>query len=350
MYTNGIDITECLNALEKRIGWEQSTKSDAPVLSIENLDSISGRFFQDFHPLVTPENIKAAQDNPMITDDQLNEYLIKRVRSSITNVLSSVFDKNSIIEQSLVYKRIGQNDLLINNSDLFVGYEINVANNNKKKVQITGCTIYLDSEVNFNLYLFEDGNPGSILTKEVTSSPGKLTKIKLDNVYLPYSANGKYFFGYFQSDIGDAKAYLENVYCKKPAYCYSAESMYSKSSVTDFDRNNICYPSQPYGLNLEITSFNDVTETILSNPAMFDDLIGMSITIWALELLINNSRSNRTERITKEQASIIYQDLNMVTTEQNPFNVGLRTRMEREMKKVKQFFNEKPKAISDERC
>ena len=347
MYTNGIDITECLNSLQSRIGWEQSTKSDAPVLSPENLESFSGRYFQDFHPLVTPENIKYAQDNAMITDDQLNEYLNKRVRASITNVLTSVFSENQIIEQSKVYKRIGQNDLLINNSDLFVGYEINVANDKKKKVQITECSLYLDTEVTFNLYLFEDGNPGSILTREVTSSPDKLTKIKLDNVYL--SSHGKYFFGYFQSDIGDAKAYLENVYCKKPAYCYSADSMYSKQNGTDFDRNNICYPSQPYGFNLEITSFKDVTETILTNPTMFDELIGMSVTIWVLELLLNNSRSNRNERITKEQSSLIYQDLNQVTTEENPFNPGLRTRMQSEIKKVKKFFNNKPIAISDER-
>jgi len=350
MYTNGINITSVQDALYGRIGWEQSTKSGAPVVSTENKASVSGRYFQEFHPLVTVENIKASQENPDITDDQLNTLLESRVKSSITKSLVNVYEDTQMLEKVLLYERTGDNDILENNSDRFVGYEINVARDYSKKTQVVACELYFDTEVTFNLYLFKDGVATPVKTQSVTTTAGSIKRVTLDDVYLGYEGVSKYYLGYFQNDIGSAKAYKENVYSKEKTFCFSADSMYSERVGSNFNRDSISYPDQPIGLNLEIIAFNDITEIVLNNPSMFDNAIGYNVAIWALELMLNNTRSSNVERMTKEMVNVIYRDLNQVTTAENPFNSGLKSILKNEYKRLKELVKATPKATVNEYC
>lgn len=344
MYTNGINITEVHNKLFGRIGWEQSTSTTAPVLSSTVTDSASGRFFNDFHPLVTAENVKYTQDDSGISDDDLSTLLEKRTKAAITASLVNVYEDNQVIESIKVYERVGQNDKLIENTGLFVGYEINIANTYSKKTQIQACELYFDGEVEFNLYLFKDGDTEPLKTIPVTSVTNRLTKITLEDVYLSYDGVSKYYFGYFQNDLGTVKAYQENVYSKERSFCFRVDSIYSASNGMEFNRENVSYTYEPYGINLELISFNDITQVVLNNPTMFDNAIGLNVAIWALELMLNNTRSNKNERITKEQVGVIYRDLNQVTTAENPFNAGLKKQLQNEYKRLRNLIKPKAKA------
>jgi hypothetical protein len=67
-YSNGFDLIKVQGALLGLVGWQQPTALGSPVLSDANLTSRSGRFFNDgsFHAVVTPDNIKASQEDSSI--------------------------------------------------------------------------------------------------------------------------------------------------------------------------------------------------------------------------------------------------------------------------------------------
>jgi hypothetical protein len=82
---------------------------------------------------------------------------------------------------------------------------------------------------------------------------------------------------------------------------------------------------------------------------MFDELIGLSMAYAVIEQVIYAVRSNSTERILKDQLDKLGIQLDLtgsVPLADTPKVMGLRQRIEREAKKVKELFYPKAEAIS----
>ncbi len=86
-----------IQLLIDRIGWSNPVQPNTEItLSIENLEGVSGRFFDSFHQLSIVENIYACIANKDVDDASFNDYLYKMKKDSVLEVLNKVFDTNPL--------------------------------------------------------------------------------------------------------------------------------------------------------------------------------------------------------------------------------------------------------------
>lgn len=353
-YTNGFHLPRVLAALFGRVGWKQPTLIGSPVIDTTNQISNSGRYFNDgsFHSLLTVKNIKDTVEEPGANDLSLNAYLNQLQRSIIMRCLNGVFNGPEVIEEVRLFERYGYNDIAIPNSGLFCGYEIDVAKTFDAGVQIDALTLLFDSSITFNIYLFKDGKVVPEWSQSVTTVANELTEIKLTDKVL---SQGKYFIGYFQSDIGSAKAYRENISEWKCGKLFGARAVSARSTgATTFDRQNR-YQSiyDNFGLNLDISSFKDHTRQIERKAAAFDELIGLMMTYAVIEQVLYCVRSNSGERTLKDELFKVGITLDLTGTmpiSDPPQVMGLKQRIERELKRVKESFYSRPHAQTVSLC
>lgn len=341
-YTNGFDIDLVLPALQQRLGWMQPTIAGSPVLTTANTTSKSGRFFgDDFHALCSIKNIKANQEDPDIADADFNTYLTKKQSGMIMRALSETFRKVELIEQCLMYTRFGMNDLVLPNVDQWVGWVINVANDQSMSTQITFGTFYFDTNVTFNMYLFQDGIREPIKTIPVTVTAWQHTVVEFDQLVLNFKTGQRYYFVYDQRELGNAHAIREQVETVAVTKCFEAYNFqaYRTTDGTYFNVNNKQYPALPAGVNLEIISFKDHTQKIIRMANLFDEVQGLQMAAFAMELVNNSARSNATERLTEQKSQQAFIELNQAfATKEVPVTPGLKSRIMAEFEKLRETF------------
>lgn len=352
-YTNGFDRAAVLSSLTKRLGWRQPTLSGSPIINSDNLTATSGRYFngQSFHSLVTIKNLQSVQEDENISDDDFNTYLSDMQTDAIFRMLNEVFREKELIEQVLMYTRFATMDQSVTNSGQFVGWIINVANDFGIATQINMATLYFDKDCSFNLYLFMDGKLSPIKTIPVSCVAYQRTEIDFDTLVLPFKTGHKYYFGYFQSELGEAKAVREQVETWATTRCFEAYTFTAPaiSDNTDFNHDYRQYGSLPQGINLEIISFKDHTQKILRKANLFDEGQGLQVAIMAIEQIVNSTRSNQTERnvqqITTDQRT--FTEVNQAfPTKDAPFMPGLKSRLQAEIKRLKNTFFPPEEAVS----
>jgi hypothetical protein len=351
-YSNGFDITPVLSSLTKRLGWRQPTLAGSPVLNSDNLQSTSGRYFQSFHSLVTIAKIKDVCEDKDISDADFNTYLTNLQQDAIMRCLNEVFREPELIEQKLLYTRFATMDQPIENSGLFTGYIINVANDFGISTQINSATLYFDQDCTFNLYLFQDGVKLPLQTINVSCVAFQRTVVEFDNLVLNFKTGQKYYFGYFQSELGAARAIREQVETWATTRCFEAFVFQAPAiGNTDFNHNYRQYGFLPMGVNLEMISFKDHTQKILRKANLFDEVVGLQVAAMVIEEIVMTTRTNKDERQIGEIAGKIYAELNQAyATEVVPIMPGLKSRIAGELKRLRLTFfpEQKPMSISME--
>ncbi|UXO94050.1 adaptor protein [Pseudanabaena phage Pan5] len=335
LYSNGFDVNKVMTALYGRIGWRSGS-----------LDSPSGRNFEDFHALVTEKNLADTQEagNSYDAKEQLE-------RAAILRVMNNVFREREFYDNTLLYAREQEDGEPIQNSSLFTGFEIVTAVDQRKTTQINSVILNFSENVSFTIYLFQDGKKTPIKTQSVSAIAGEATEVALTEFYLNKKAF-RYYLGYFQSDLGTAKALAEECHFL-PTKAFKAIPMYSNASGTDFNRENISYPSQAYGFNAQLSSFRDHTTDIVSRPALFDEAVGLQLAFSMIQQILYSTRSNVTERITKtEMGSIGLQvELNGYAPVSDFKQVeGISQRLKKEIERLNKQFFPKPKAQTINLC
>jgi hypothetical protein len=199
--------------------------------------------------------------------------------------------------------------------------------------------------------LFKDGDPTALMTQSVTTVANKITEVIPSTERI--IGRGKYYLGYFQADIGSAKAYREQVDCWNPACMFSAEPIEAEATgATTFDRDQISY-IQPQGLNVEMSSFIDQTRHIKLKASAFDELIGLTLAFSVLEQVIYAVRINPAETVLKEQLQQFGIQLDLTGAapiSDGPRVTGLKQRIDREAKAVRESFYPRPKSIVIDAC
>ena len=346
-----------MDALFGRVGWQQPLIVGSPVISDENKDSASGRYFNDgsFHNLVTVANIKSTMEESAASDDNLNATLEQMQRSIIIRSLAGLFNPPEYIEQSLLYDRVYTNqDIPLENTGKFVGVKFKLPPAVDLATQVNSIGLYFDSAVTFKLYLYSDTKKVAVWNKEVTTVANEQTVITIPDLVLNYISDtnqgNTFYLGYFQSDLGEARAIREqNVRfsCNHP-YAYA----YFEANKTDellFDKSQLSYTQFTYGLNLHVSVFRDHTWQIVRNPALFDNLVGLQMAAQVVEQIIFNTRSNDKERILKDQMTGVAAHLDMdgvAPISDGPKTTGLRKQIQQELNRLKDSFFPKPKATT----
>lgn len=360
-YTNGFDIDQVLPALQQRLGWKQPTLANSPVINDDNAKSISGRNFgQSFHAMCTINNLKSNQEDPAISDDDFNDYLSTLQNDMIMRSLNEVFRSQELLEQVLLYTRFGYNDIPIVNQSQFVGYVINIANDKAISTAINFLTLYFTQSVAFPIYLYEDGVREPLLSLQVSVDAWERTLWELDGsdgdhpqIVLKFVRGRRYYIGYYQDDLGTAQAIREQIDQWATSLCFEA---YPLSAPLDgagfgFNHNYRQFPFLPGGINMEMISFRDHTQKIIRKANLFDEMQGLQMAAFALELINHSMRTNRDQRQSEQQSQQTYLELNQAyPTKEVPVTPGLKSRIDREIGKLKQTFFPKQGAVSLPMC
>lgn len=356
-YTNGFNFNRVIGSLFGRIGWRAGTIAGAPGVDVNNASSKSGRYFDDFHPLCTINTVKAIIEDDKASDEEINAFIQGLQRGAIMRALNGVLNEPEFIELSLDFDRYReQNDRTVEPAGLFVGRRITPARLPEVSVQLDSVSLLFSEDVTFPLYLFQEGKSAPLWTGNVTAIANETTLVNLPDLILGYLGSnhmgGAYYFGYFQEDLGTARAIDQSRISFNCANNWGIEFIETAKipGFTNFERKVINGSPWSHGLNLQISAFKDWTTWIVKKSTIFDELIGLNMSVMIIERALLNVRSNPTERILKDQlaAAGLWQQLEgaALLNPDSPKIIGLRDQISRECHRVKKSFYPIHKAIN----
>ena len=321
-----------------------------PLLTLDNLRSIAPDF-QNFNWQVHDVNkayksgevvriddslYKAIQDVPAETDildseywtetNPFSEWLEEKTKASIVKLVNKFINMKladkatkSLIENKILFDGTGRLTNKIENRNKLVGFEIDTVRSKGVTVKIDKIGLQMTEPGSYTLYIFHSSNPEPIytLTFEKTKANSLEWFKPKDDILLPYeSANtdsgGSWYLVYKQSELPEnAQAIYKDrdwstgpcKACSRSEFlAYQAWSRYIEvhpfyiSEDEEFDQEimNFTYDKN-YGINLEVSAYCDLTDFIIKQRAMFQDVLSKQVAIDFLrEFAYNpNVRTNR---------------------------------------------------------
>lgn len=321
-----------------------------PLLTLDNLRSIAPDF-QNFNWQVHDVNkayksgevvrvddslYKAIQDVPAETDildseywtetNPFSEWLEEKTKASIVKLVNKFINMKladkatkSLIENKILFDGTGRLTNKIENRNRLVGFEIDTVRSKGVTVKIDKIGLQMTKPGSYTLYIFHSSNPEPIytLTFEKTKANSLEWFKPKDDILLPYEstntdAGGSWYLVYKQSELPEnAQAIYKDrdwstgpcKACSRSEFlAYQAWSRYIEvhpfyiSEDEEFDPEimNFIYDKN-YGINLEVSAYCDLTDFIIKQRAMFQDVLSKQVAIDFLrEFAYNpNVRTNR---------------------------------------------------------
>lgn len=321
-----------------------------PLLTLDNLRSIAPDF-QNYNWQVHDVNkayksgevvriddslYKAIQDVPAKTDildseywsetNPFSEWLEEKTKASIVKLVNKFINMKladkatkSLIENKILFDGTGRLTNKIENRNKLVGFEIDTVRSKGVTVKIDKIGLQMTEPGSYTIYIFHSSNPEPIytLTFEKTKANSLEWFKPKDDILLPYEsantdAGGSWYLVYKQSELPEnAQAIYKDrdwstgpcKACSRSEFlAYQAWSRYIEvhpfyiSEDEEFDPEimNFTYDKN-YGINLEVSAYCDLTDFIIKQRAMFQDVLSKQVAIDFLrEFAYNpNVRTNR---------------------------------------------------------
>lgn len=321
-----------------------------PLLTLDNLRSIAPDF-QNFNWQVHDVNkayksgeavrvddslYKAIQDVPAETDildseywtetNPFSEWLEEKTKASIVKLVNKFINMKladkatkSLIENKILFDGTGRLTNKIENRNRLVGFEIDTVRSKGVTVKIDKIGLQMTKPGSYTLYIFHSSNPEPIytLTFEKTKANNLEWYKPKEDILLPYEsantdAGGSWYLVYKQSELPEnAQAIYKDrdwstgpcKACSRSEFlAYQAWSRYieihpfyiSENEEFDPEIMNFTYDKN-YGINLEVSAYCDLTDFIVKQRAMFQDVLSKQVAIDFLrEFAYNpNVRTNR---------------------------------------------------------
>lgn len=321
-----------------------------PLLTLDNLRSIAPDF-QNFNWQVHDANkayksgevvrvddslYKAIQDVPAETDildseywtetNPFSEWLEEKTKASIVKLVNKFINMKladkatkSLIENKILFDGTGRLTNKIENRNRLVGFEIDAVRSKGVTVKIDKIGLQMTKPGSYTIYIFHSSNPEPIytLTFEKTKANSLEWFKPKDDILLPYEsantdAGGSWYLVYKQSELPEnAQAIYKDrdwstgpcKACSRSEFlAYQAWSRYievhpfyiSEDEEFDPEMMNFTYDKN-YGINLEVSAYCDLTDFIIKQRAMFQDVLSKQVAIDFLrEFAYNpNVRTNR---------------------------------------------------------
>lgn len=321
-----------------------------PLLTLDNLRSIAPDF-QNFNWQVHDVNkayksgevvrvddslYKAIQDVPAETDildseywtetNPFSEWLEEKTKASIVKLVNKFINMKladkatkSLIENKILFDGTGRLTNKIENRNRLVGFEIDTVRSKGVTVKIDKIGLQMTKPGSYTLYIFHSSNPEPIytLTFEKTRANSLEWFKPKEDILLPYEsantdAGGSWYLVYKQSELPEnAQAIYKDrdwstgpcKACSRSEFlAYQAWSRYievhpfylSEDEEFDPETMNFTYDKN-YGINLEVSAYCDLTDFIIKQRAMFQDVLSKQVAIDFLrEFAYNpNVRTNR---------------------------------------------------------
>ncbi len=356
---NPTTIQTCMTSL---LGWRNDANPSVPQITNAGLlQSDSGLIYNDFHPLLSIENIV----NTIPEDKTIDNYLIEKVNSGINKALTKVVlekklneSTKTLLNSSKLFDGIGRfQDTVISNGR-FVGVEVEIFPSYGAKVIIDKIGLqFTGAQTNLPIYIFHTSQIDPIQT--VTATTTKSNSLEwlslsetIDLSYLSdsYDSGGMFYIGYFQNDIVGQAIKKEFNFMQGPCNTCRGGSNAMKVwnerlnfvrivpvEVANGDLNGtqmFDYTKRKYsetnnfGLNFGVTVQCDISQYLCEQKLVLTDLIGKQV---AVDILNDMKHSTRLNRIANVSQNMIIRDLE---GDQETFEPGLSKRLSDTIKAV----------------
>jgi hypothetical protein len=306
-------VSKIQTGLKGVVGFRQPLNPDLPILTADVLESRSGLIVND-NPLVKIDYLKATEDYQSLTDNEFSTQLLNKQKDSIVSVCTSVFNKSSFIEQSLVF-RYANNKVSTNSLPVgFIGQKLEITDRSDVAIKIKRVLLEFDGTGSFDLLLFNSAISTPLQTKtiNVTSSQQEvILDWELDNsdnyfkgdFYIGYVANGLTITPFARSyENSDVMSGFDNV-------VVTDVEVTGHTSATLFDLNDVKTSSLTNGLNLDIAVYFDYTNFIIQNEKLFSTAILYDLQISCLSQYLASLTTNREQRKAEELSVRIFQEI-----------------------------------------
>lgn len=330
-----VKARQCLDHL---IGWKDHYDlTEVPALNADLKKSESGEFFQEKHPALRLDLIKAT----LPENRDLQEYLQEIKDASITEALNDVCNIKEInkvgkelVANDIIYNQGGWvNDLIINESR-FVGIRFTPQLEIGLKAMINRLALqFTQAQAGLKLYLYHSHKAEAIAEITFTSTVGnQFNWIEVNQELFADDkdlSGGEYFLGYYQDDIaGNAIEYTalnwKNGYCNscdggtasakfnKVARYVKMQGFYVPNGSLDADRKMfdpdaiIENDKSNFGFNFNISVKCDLTNFWCDNRMTLRNLIGLKVVH---KILKDISYSQQINHVEEQLKMMIIRDL-----------------------------------------
>ena len=342
-----------------------------PLLTLPNLMSIAPDFKNTNFPehdanssykegvVVTLEDkyyksIKDVQVNTEITNDEFwietnlfSEWLEDKTKASIIKLINKFINmkladkaSKSLIENKTLFDGTGRLTNLATNRNRFVGFEVDTVRSKGVTVKINKIGLQFTRPGKYKVYILHSSCDTPVYSFEfekLKSNSIEWFKPKED-ILLPYEsqeidAGGSWYIGYLQSDLPENSQAINRDRdwstqpckgCSRQEFlAWQAWSKYIEVHPFYVDENqllgedeqmyfdpeimNFTYDAN-YGINLDVSVYCDLTDFIIKQKQLFQDVIAKQVAVDFLrEFAYNpNVRTNRRS-INASRTDILYE-------------------------------------------
>lgn len=342
-----------------------------PLLTLQNLMSIAPDFKNTNFPehdanssykegvVVTLEDkyyksIKDVPVNTEITNDEFwietnlfSEWLEDKTKASIIKLINKFINmkladkaSKSLIENKTLFDGTGRLTNLATNRNRFVGFEVDTVRSKGVTVKINKIGLQFTRPGKYKVYILHSSCDTPVYSFEfekLKSNSIEWFKPKED-ILLPYEsqeidAGGSWYIGYLQSDLPENSQAINRDRdwstqpckgCSRQEFlAWQAWSKYIEVHPFYVDENqllgedeqmyfdpeimNFTYDAN-YGINLDVSVYCDLTDFIIKQRQLFQDLIAKQVAVDFLrEFAYNpNVRTNRRS-INASRTDILYE-------------------------------------------
>lgn len=356
---NPTTIQQCMVSL---LGWRNDANPDVPqITSPELLQSDSGLIYNDFHPLLSIENIV----NTLPEDKTIDDYLAEKVASGISKGLTKVMiekklneSTKTLLNSSKLFDGIGRFQDTIISDGSFVGIEVEIFPSYGTKVIIDKIGLqFTQPQTNLPIYIYHTSQIDAI--KVVSATTTKQNSLEwltlsetIDFAYLSdqYDSGGMFYIGYYQDGISGQAIKKDFNWMQGPCNTCRGGANAMKiwnerlnfvrvvpvevessnlNGIQMFDYTKRKYtPVNNFGLNFGVTVQCDVSDYLCEQKFVLTDLIGKQV---AIDILNDMKHSTRLNRIANVSQNMIIRDLEGDRETNEP---GLAVRLSNSIKAV----------------
>lgn len=284
--------------------------------------------------------------NHWVETTLFSEWLEDKTRASIQKAITRYCNEKiaqgtytTLCENKFLFDGTGRIVDTVKNRNNIVGFEIVPIRAKGVTVKINKIGLQFTKLGDYRLYLMHSSSVSCIKTIEVHKSKDNCTEwFSFDDLYLPYQsdnvdAGGSWYLCYSQSDLPEgSQAIRKNKdwskepckSCSRKEYLsWAAWSKYIEihpfyvneelvpehtgEQMWDAENNQYTYDNN-YGINLELSVYCDITDFIIEQRMLFQDIIAKQVAVDMLrEFAYNaNVRTNR-HSINASRPDILYE-------------------------------------------
>lgn len=294
-----------------------------------------------------PANTEITNDEYWIETNLFSEWLEDKTKASIIKLINKFINmkladkaSKSLIENKTLFDGTGRLTNLATNRNRFVGFEVDTVRSKGVTVKINKIGLQFTRPGKYKVYILHSSCDTPIYSFEfekLKSNSIEWFKPKED-ILLPYEsqeidAGGSWYIGYLQSDLPENSQAINRDRdwstqpckgCSRQEFlAWQAWSKYIEIHPFYVDENqllgedeqmyfdpeimNFTYDAN-YGINLDVSVYCDLTDFIIKQKQLFQDVIAKQVAVDFLrEFAYNpNVRTNRRS-INASRTDILYE-------------------------------------------